>query len=187
MTTSERVRRKQLIREAEGYLELISLFDDRWPLDSHLRTAMADRVIECLSEVNSPLGFKPHVLFLKGQAHRVAGRLTQAANCLEQSTRLDPENLHTLLALAWCYKRVDRIELAIEALQQAITVDNESAIAHYNLACYWALTANVKQAVRYLSIAFDLDSKYRDLVGREPDFDLVRESPHFQAIVSVIV
>ena len=187
MSTIDRVRRKQLIREAEGYLDLTSLFDDRWSLDAHLKTAMADRAIECLSQVNNPQGFKPHVLFLKGQAHRVAGRLAMAANCLEQSTRLDPENVHSLLALAWCYKRIDRVDLAIETLQQAITVDAESAIVRYNLACYWALTGNVKQTVRYLAMAFEIDSKYRDMVAREPDFDLVRESPHFQAIISVNV
>jgi hypothetical protein len=45
MNNVERVRRKQIIREAEGYLELISLFEDRWQLDPELRVRLADRAI----------------------------------------------------------------------------------------------------------------------------------------------
>lgn len=187
MTSVERVRRKQIIREAEGYLELISLFEDRWQLDPELRIRLADRAIECLGEITNPQGFKPHILFLKGQAHRLAGRYPEAVDCLEQSTRLDSENLHALLALGWCYKRVDRIDMAIKALQDAVALEPESAISHYNLACYWALTGNVSQTVRELGIAFDLDNKYRERVASEADFDLVRESPHFQALLSVNV
>jgi tetratricopeptide (TPR) repeat protein len=187
MTSVDRVRRKQNIREAEGYLELISLFEDRWQLDPDLRIRLADRAIECLSEISNPQGFKPHILFLKGQAHRLAGRYPEAVDCLEQSTRLDPENLHAQLALGWCYKRVDRLDLAIKTLQEAVALEPESAISRYNLACYWALTGNVSQTVRELAVAFDLDGKYRERVASEPDFDLVRESPHFQAILSVNV
>lgn len=187
MASPDRVRRKQLIREAEGYLELISLYEDRWQLDSHLRIAMADRAIECLGEITNPQGYKPHILFLKGQAHRLAGRFPEATNLLEQSVRLDGENLHAQLALGWCYKRVARLDLAIGALEQAVQLDPESAISHYNLACYWALAGNVLQTVRYLAIAFELDSSYRDRVQREPDFDRVRESTHFQALLSVNV
>ena len=187
MNNLERVRRKQIIREAEGYLELISLFEDRWQLDPELRVRLADRAIECLGEISNPQGFKPHILFLKGQAHRLAGRYGEAVDCLEQSTRLDAESLHALLALGWCYKRVDRIDLAIKTLQDAVALEPESAISHYNLACYWALTGNVSQTVRELGAAFDLDGTYRERVASETDFDLVRESPHFQAILSVNV
>ena len=187
MTNVERVRRKQIIREAEGYLELISLFEDRWQLDPELRVRLADRAIECLGEISNPQGFKPHILFLKGQAHRLAGRYPEAVDCLEQSTRLDAESLHALLALGWCYKRIDRIDLAIKTLQDAVALEPESAMSHYNLACYWALTGNVSHTVRELAAAFDLDGKYRERVASETDFDLVRESPHFQAILSVNV
>lgn len=187
MSSIERVRRKQHIREAEGYLELISLFEDRWQLDPALRVQLADRALECLSEISNPQGFKPHILFLKGQAHRLAGRYPEAVDCFEQSTRVDPENLHTLLALGWCYKRVDRVDLAIKALQEAVALEPETAVAHYNLACYWALTGNVSQTVRELAIAFDLDGKYRERVSTEPDFDLVREATDFQALLSVNV
>lgn len=187
MLSTARLKRKQLIREAEGYLELMTLFDDRWPLALANRRELADRVVETLAQIENPQGFKPQILFLKGQAHRAAERYAQAVNLLEQSLRLDPENIHCFLALGWCYKRLNQMDLAVEALRGAIVLEPESAISHYNLACYLALTGNLKETIKHLAIAIDLDHKYRHLVAIEPDFDPVRETPEFQSLLSVSV
>ena len=187
MTTAERVQRKKLIRSAEGYLELIIAFDDCWPLDQENRDILADRAIEALSQIKNPLGHKPYILFLKGQASRAAGNFQKAVNYLQQSAQLDPDNIHTFLALGWCYKRIDRTDLAIEAMETAVQIDSESAIAHYNLACYWALARQVKMAVLHLSNAFDLNPEFRNYVDMESDFDLIREDPEFLSSLDIIV
>ncbi len=187
MATIERVKRKQLIRSAEGYLDLIMVFDDRWSLDMNLRQRMVERAIACLEQIKKPMGHKPYILFLKGQAHRAINEYSKAINFLQQSSRLDPDNIHTFLALAWCYKRVNRIDLAIEAMETAIQIESGCAIACYNLACYWALAGNVTNAVANLEKAFDLNPDYRDYVQNEPDFDKIRTDPEFQAATTVIV
>ncbi len=187
MTSVERIQRKKLIREAEGYLDLIMAFDDRWPLSPNLRTVLADRAINCLSQIRTPQGHKPHILFLKGQAARSAGRYLEAVNYLQQASRLDAENIHTFLALGWCYKRIDRTDLAIESMEMAVQIDNQSAIAHYNLACYWALARQAKMAAQHLANAFDLDSGFRNLVDGERDFDAIRDDPDFMAVINVTV
>ena len=98
---------------------------------------------------------------------------------------LDPENLHAYLAIAWCFKRTDEIDKAIDALKLALKIDPSNALTHYNLACYWALSDNVELAVLHLSFALDLNSDYRDKVANESDFDSIRDSQSFQAIVTV--
>lgn len=183
----ERVRRKKLIREAEGYLELIMVFDDRWRLDDDLREQLADRVIECLSKIKNPLGHKPHILFLKGQACIACKRHSTAIHHLKQAAQLDNENIHVHIALAWCYKRTGKLDLAIESMQAAIQVDKNSAIAHYNLACYLALNKDAPSAVMHLTIALGLNQQFRPLVARESDFDEIRDDPRFQAATSLIV
>ena len=100
---------------------------------------------------------------------------------------LDAENLHTWLALGWCHKRNQRIDLAIQALEEAMSVDPTEAIIHYNLACYWSLANNPKLAVEYLAEAFTIDPNYRDLVADEPDFDPIRGDHDFRMLTSVIV
>ena len=187
MVCLKRVRRKKSIRNAEGYLDLTMVFDDRWPLKTELRYQLADKALESLEEITNPQGFKPYILFLKGQAHRSAGRYLKAINYLEQSLRLDEENSHTVLALAWCYKRVNKIDAAIEIMKTAIQLDSESAICHYNLACYYSLADRSEECAQHLSIALDINPEYRSNVDSEPDFDQLRDDPVFQAALNVAV
>jgi tetratricopeptide (TPR) repeat protein len=187
MVCLDRVRRKKHIRNAEGYLDLIMVFDDRWPLAQNLREQLADKAINTLVKVTNPQGFKPYILFLKGQAHRAAGRHVQAINYLEQSLRLDEDNVHTLLALAWCYKRVDNLNAAIEVVATATSIDPESAICHYNLACYYALDQEVEKSTWHLITALDLKPEFRGNVGDESDFDLIRDDPGFQSAINITV
>ncbi len=182
----DRVQRKQRIRTAEGYLDLIMVFDDRWPLDLPLRQQMAERAIEVLEAIKNPLGHKPYVLFLKGQACRACDRHKEAIHYLKQSAQLDPENIHVFLALAWSYKRTGRIEQAIEAMKNAVDLDSSSAIAQYNLACYFALANDTPNAILHLSLAFELDADFRCHVSGESDFDNIRDDPRFMAITSVV-
>ncbi len=185
--TIDRAQRKQLMRAAEGYLDLIMVFDDGWSLEMPLRQTISGRAIECLNKIKNPLGHKPYILFLKGQAHRVCGRHKDAINALQQSAQLDPESIHTYLALAWCYKRTDQTDLAIEAMETAVMIEDDNALAHYNLACYWALAHEVCNATKHLAIAIELDSDFRSHVAGESDFDAIRSDPGFQTVISVIV
>lgn len=187
MSVSDRSRRKQLIREAEGFLELMTALQDRFSLDLELRRQLAERVLETLGEIQSPQGFKPYVLYLKGQALRAAERYEDAIGLFDQSARLDPDNVHTQLGMAWCFKRTNQLDRAIESMQLAVQADNESAIAHYNLACYLALGQRVQEACRHLAIALELDGAYRDKVLGEHDFDPIRQTPEFLAALTVQV
>lgn len=187
MATIKQVKRRQNIQMAEGYLELAMVFDDRWPLDQLHRQRLGDRAISCLNKIKKPMGHKPYILFLKGQAARISDRLSEAINYLEQSAKLDPDNLHTYLALAWCYKRTGQVHLAIDSMCFAVEQNSESAIAQYNLACYLAINRQVELALMHLSFAFDLNSDYRDLAAKETDFDSIRENPGFASLISVAV
>ena len=142
VVTNQRIRRKQLLREAEGYLDLATAFGDRWPLPSHLRDGMAQRALDALEGLRSCGGCKGIVAYLQGQALRLMERHREAINALERSAELDPSNIHIWLALGWCYKRTGRLDLAIQSLEEAMSIDANQAIVYYNLACYWSL-ANV--------------------------------------------
>jgi len=187
VSSHERIRRQQILREAEGYLELLLSAPDEFGLSAEPRHRLARRALKTLDQVDFTGPRKAQQLYLQGQALRAMDLFGQAIRPLEQSAELDPENLHVWLALGWCYKRVGRLDLAIHALEEALEVDSEAAIVYYNLACYWSLRSNVKHAVHYLRLAFDLDPHYRDLLDSEPDFDPIRSHPGFQAIKEVIV
>ena len=187
MSDSNRLRRQQILREAEGYLDLITVFGDRWPCRLDSRDRIALRVLATLDRIEAPGGMLGQISYLRGQALRAMQRYNDAVVPLALAAELEPQNVHVRLALAWCYKRCRRLDLAIQALEEALEADPAYAIVHYNLACYWSLANNAKLALLYLSQAFDLDPEYREMVGKERDFDPIRHHPHFQSLTSVIV
>ncbi|MBM4095124.1 MAG: hypothetical protein FJ276_37815 [Planctomycetes bacterium] len=68
-----------------------------------------------------------------------------------------------------------------------MAVDDQQAILHYNLACYWSLAGDAEVAIRYLAQSFDIEPSYRDLAADETDFDPIRNLPEFQALTGAAV
>jgi len=183
----QRVRRQQILRQAEGYLELLTATCDQWETTPAVRDKLANRVLELLKDLRRPGSFRGDKLFLQGQALRLMERYGEAVRPLRRAAEEDPGNVHIWLALGWCYKRLGRLDMAIESLEEALAADPDRAIVYYNLACYWSLAENAQLAVEYLARAFEIDSNYRDLVDKERDFDPIRNDPEFLAVTSVIV
>jgi tetratricopeptide (TPR) repeat protein len=184
------MRIQQRVQEAEGYLDLLSALGERWRPSIENRNRLAGRALDMLDqlEFRQPRAkLLARVNYLKGQALSVMERYAEAIQPLLESSRNDGDNMHVWLSLGWCYKRVGRLDLAIEALEEALAIDPEYAIIHYNLACYWSLARSPKLSVAYLASSFDIDDSYRDLVSAEPDFDAVRNHPDFLALTSVVV
>jgi tetratricopeptide (TPR) repeat protein len=183
----QRIRRQQALREAGGYLELAMGLADQWPLPVELRVRLAQRALDALAAVTGSAAQRTEILYLTGLAYRTMHRYAEAVPPLKAAADLDPESVPIWLALGWCYKRIDRLDKAIEALEQAMLANKQEAIVHYNLACYWSLAGNVDRALQYLAQSFDIDPRYRELVANESDFDPIRDLPDFQALMGVIV
>ena len=182
-----RVRRQQLVQEAEGYIDLAMCLSDKWALDDAHRARMAIRSIAALDLLEHEQMDHPRVLYLRGQAFRLMHRYHDALLPLQRASELDPENVHISLAIGWCFKRIGRINEAIQALEEALEVRGDEGILHYNLACYWSLEQNLGLALSHLSIAFDLEPAYRDMALEEEDFDGLRDHPEFMILTGVIV
>jgi len=183
----QRIIRQQAIRAAEGYLDLAMGFAEPLALDESRQARLAARALQALERVPDQHRQHSHVLYLSGQAHRVLGHYGDAVEPLREAAKLDPDNILIWLALAWCHKRTQRLDLAIESLENALAVESHEAILHYNLACYWSLAGNPKLALRYLAQSFSIDPSYRELVAGESDFDPIRDLPDFQSLMGVIV
>ena len=187
MARYDRNRRQQLLREAEGYLDLATALGEECKLDGDVRDRLAERAIKQVDAARAIGGDSFEASYLHGEALRTMGRWNDAIKALEDAREHNGANMHVHLALAWCYKRIGKLDLAIEMLEHALTVEPTEAILYYNLACYWSLAGNAQLACSFLSEAFDLDSNYRDLVGDEEDFNPIRNHPAFVNLTSVIV
>ncbi|MEX0939309.1 MAG: tetratricopeptide repeat protein [Pirellulales bacterium] len=171
MASHQRIRRQKIVTQAEGYLEL----------------GMPQRALEVLSEWGEHQTLHGRALYLRGEALRSLHRHADALDCFHQATVAFPDDIHILLAMGWCYKRLGQLDQAVEMLETALTIAPEEAILHYNLACYFSLAGNKRLSLECLARALDIDSNFRDLIPDERDFDPVRNDPAFQQLTSVIV
>jgi Flp pilus assembly protein TadD len=160
------VRRLRLQREAEGYLEL----------------GMSQHALRSLERIGDPSSFDSSTLYLWGEALRSEDRYEEAIIPLQRAAESAPENINIRLALGWCFKRVGRIHLAIEALEQALAAEPNEPLLRYNLACYCSLAGNKSRAIRFLSQTLTVAPGYRSLIDNETDFDPLRHDPEFQAL-----
>jgi len=171
VSTHDRIRRQQLVVQAEGYLEL----------------GMPRHALDVLTRYGDPELLPDHALYLKGESLRALGQFREALEPLARAAQGSPDEIHVWLALGWCHKRNGRLDLAIESLEEALSVEPNDALIHYNLACYWSLAKNKRKTLAYLSRAFALKDDYRSMVASEPDFDPIRTDPAFQSLVRVTV
>jgi tetratricopeptide (TPR) repeat protein len=185
--TSVRHAGRPSLREAEGYLDLLIPGAAHLRLPRELRIPLAERALKSLEQLGESMGWSAQALFLRGQALRIMERYAEAVEPLRKATEIVPEDQHFRLALAWCYKRCQRLDLAIQTLEEAIEYAPDTAILYYNLACYWSLARQVRKAVSHLARAIELDPDYRDSITGETDFDPIRNHPHFQSLLIVIV
>lgn len=186
MVTARQLKKSQMLREAEGYLELL-LAASPLRLSLEIRTPLAERALQLLDQAQIAEMWAPHSLYLRGQALRLMERYAEAVVPFRRAAELSPGDERLWLSLGWCYKRCRRIDLAIECLEEALALAPHRAILHYNLACYWSLARNVLAAVASLARAVELDPRYRERAFSEPDFDPIRSHPAFQSITTVIV
>jgi tetratricopeptide (TPR) repeat protein len=183
--TSQRIRLQQILREAEGYLELAMLFSDDFDTSVARRLAIP-LALATLDRMGEAGNLRSHALYLRGESLRALERYQEAIAPLQAAAEMDAGNIHIWLALGWCYKRSGHLDLAIESLDRALEAGDGNGIVFYNLACYWSLAHNKERALECLSQAFAINPDYRDMVDREPDFNPLRADPDFQALTSMI-
>lgn len=177
---------RRAIRTAEGYLELMSTFESGLSMDVDLAQPIANRMLELLENIDPSPDHRSYVLHLKGEACRFSERYDKAIVFFRKSMEIEPDSIHGLLAIAWCFKRCDRLDDAIEAMQVAIEFAPDQAICHYNLACYFALAGRTSNAIEYLTQAFELRPGFRQEIAGESDFDGIRNDPEFVEFLSPV-
>jgi tetratricopeptide (TPR) repeat protein len=176
-----------LIRQAQGYLDLVHACCDICELAPTIRDPLVYRAMDALGRLPKSDRRKPDALYLTGQAFRALELYRDAIGSLREAARIRPEKTDTWLALGWCYKRIGRLDRAIESLEEALTIDPGGAIIHYNLACYWSLAGNVDVALNYLGNSLQIDESFRNLIDAETDFDPIRDHPAFRELTVVVV
>lgn len=115
---------------------------------------------------------------LRGEAYRLKEDYERALQHFERVADSE-RNLDLLMGMAWCFKRINRLDKAIECMRAAYRASPKVAVVLYNLACYYSLAGEKEEALSWLARAFRMDGSYRKLVAKETDFDPIRNDQDF--------
>ena len=166
MAIGDRKFQQRRIEAARGYLIL----------------GMPDQALRELKRIEIPkyCEFDYHLLTAESRRERLEHR--QAVRAFVKALDERPDNLQALLGLAWCYKRLELLDLAIETLETARTAHPDEPLVIYNLACYFSLSKNKPKAIECLGRALRMEPAFGRLISEEPDFDSLRQDPDFQFV-----
>ena len=89
------------------------------------------------------------------------------------------------MRMAWCFKRIDQLPQAIDAMKLAYQFHKDVPVVLYNLACYYSLAGEKEDALSWLGRAFRMDRQLLKLIENETDFDPLRNDVDFQHLLQL--
>jgi tetratricopeptide (TPR) repeat protein len=116
---------------------------------------------------------------LRGEAYRQKEDFEQALKHFQRVPTDEGSQLELRISMAWCFKRIGRLDQAIASMKAAYRDSPKAAIVLYNLACYYSLAGEKDEALSWLARAIRMDASYRKLVPKESDFDPIRNDQEF--------
>ena len=160
-------RRKRHLNAAEGYL-------------------MLEMPVQALRELSHITGqdrdSEKYCRFL-GQSLQLAERFTEALDAYQDAYEKNPQNLTTLMGMAWCFKRTDQLTSAIGIMEEAYQHHADEPVVLYNLSCYFALADDKANALSWLGRALRMEPRLTKLIPEESDFNTLRNDKDFQFVV----
>ncbi len=169
MPQSSPAKPQRALESAQGYLLL----------------EMPDAVLRELRDFGDGDETPMAVNQLRGEALRMRGDFDEALQCFEKVLSQVDNKLSVLMAMAWCFKRIGRLDKAIEVMKETYRSSPKEAAVLYNLACYYSLAGEKEEALSWLARAIRLDASFRKLIPRESDFDPIRNDPEFLHLLQI--
>jgi predicted Zn-dependent protease len=159
---------ERLVAEIDGWLDL------RCP----------DKALDRLQPLLSNPEARPVGLAMRVRAYVSTKRHREAVADLDElrTTPYDPDWLD--LTEAWCRKRLQDLPGAVRCMQQLLYRNPRSAIGHFNLGCYLALSGDKERALDEVSIACGLDESFRAMLHDEVDLVSLRQDHRYQELAA---
>ena len=153
--------------------------------EGYLALNMPDHAVRELSHVQD-LGDKLYrARMLRGQALLIKKDHEQALEAFREAHIEKPTELDALMGMAWCFKRIDQLPQAIDAMKLAYQFHKDVPVVLYNLACYYSLAGEKEEALSWLGRAFRMDRQLLKLIDNETDFDPLRNDVDFQHLLQL--
>ncbi len=119
----------------------------------------------------------------KGATYAFQGRYAEGLALINQALRINPDFEYGYFNLGLANELARNWNAAISAYQTAIKLDAHDAWAYYGIASIYGRQGNVTQTVAYLKQAIVIEPDAKETAKTEHDFNPVRNSSEFQALI----
>jgi transglutaminase-like putative cysteine protease/Tfp pilus assembly protein PilF len=119
-----------------------------------------------------------------GYARLENGKSLQAIPLLKKAAALKTDWSETYGAMARAYRTLRNWSAALKAADAAIKIDAEYSDGHYYRACALARLGRIKEALRSLEKAVELDPDLPETIGEEADLKVLASSPAFKKLLA---
>ncbi|WP_121968283.1 tetratricopeptide repeat protein [Leptolyngbya sp. BC1307] len=176
------------LRCCEGATALQSTNDNAWYARGYALRKLG-RSEEAIAAYDAALAIQPDyhdALYNKGYALDELGRYEEAIAAYDAALAIQPGKHAALDNKGIALGELGRYEEAIAAYDAALAIQPDNASTWYNKACSYALSKRLEDALTCLQKAIELDGtdKYSEMAKTDTDFDDIRDSPQFLALIS---
>jgi len=124
------------------------------------------------------------------QAYESLGQIAErdsanirAVKLIEERLELNPDDARAWNLGAGTLATQGETERALEFARKSVAIDPDDPMLLYNIACTYARLGRTDDSLTTLERAVDKGYGHKDWVEHDPDFDSIRDTPRFQAIV----
>jgi len=119
-----------------------------------------------------------------GMRVEAAAARRRAVKLIEQRLNLNPDDARAYNLGATTLAKLGNEPRALEFAMRSLAIDPEDPMVLYNVACLYALIGKPQDALAHLEKAISHGFGDRLAVANDPDLDLIRRTPWFQALAS---
>ena len=123
------------------------------------------------------------LFFQRGKAHHKNGRFSEAKIWYDKALSADPGCVVALNNLGVLLIHERNYPAARSTLEKAIRLKPGYVDPYYNLACFYALTNQPEEGLRYLKRAVSIDPQVKEWAMEDADLEKLRDQPGFGNIV----
>lgn len=152
-------------------------------VDGWLELRCPERALELVGPLIANPESNAIGLSLRIRANARLGNYPDALRDLDELRSQHPTDDWIDMTEAWCRRRNDDLPGSIRCMEQLLARNHRDHIAHFNLACYLALSGEKDRAIDELSIACGLHPECRTFAIDEPDFDSLRTDERFRQLL----
>jgi len=124
------------------------------------------------------------------QAYESLGQIAErdsanlrAVKLIEERLELNPDDARAWNLGAGTLATQGETERALEFARKSVAIDPDDPMLLYNIACTYARLGRTEESLTTLEHAVDKGYGHKDWVEHDPDFDSIRDTPRFQAIL----